>query len=191
MDATAINATGSTVQPRTDRGLASLKSEDFFRIMISELRQQDPLKPAETSDMINQVSQIRSIELSGQLSQTLAQLAQQQRTSGLSELLGKFVTAAVRGADGSESLMSGVVTGISFTSDGAGVLELDNGLTVPAADVVHVTSVEVASQRLGTDPAADAPQPAAVQQSDDKTEAAARRRSLLPPWLDLSGSLRL
>src|SRR5262245_48406532 len=97
--------------PRADRGVASLSSEDFFKIMISELRQQDPLSPAKTSDMISQVSQIRSIELSGRLTDTLDQIAGQQRTAGASDLLGKFVAAATAGPDGQALVTEGVVTG--------------------------------------------------------------------------------
>ena len=40
-----LNTAGGAAQ-RTDRGVGALKSEDFFRILITELRQQDPLQPA-------------------------------------------------------------------------------------------------------------------------------------------------
>src|SRR5438094_579914 len=96
----AATAQTSTPQTRQDRGVGSLKSADFFKIMITELQQQDPMQPSKTSDMISQVTQIRSIELSGKLTDTLDQLAAQQRTAGTSELLGKYVSAQTNNADG-------------------------------------------------------------------------------------------
>lgn len=130
------------VRERQDRGVGSLKSEDFFRIMVTELQQQDPLQPSKTSDMISQVSQIRSIELSGQLTNTLDQLAAQQRTAGTSELLGKYIVAQFEGADGQPVNTEGVVTGVRYTSDGLAILDLDNGGQTPASAVSLVTTVE-------------------------------------------------
>jgi flagellar basal-body rod modification protein FlgD len=127
---------------RRDRGISSMKSEDFFKLLVTELRQQDPFEPAKTGDMIGQVSQIRSIELSTALTSSLEQLSQQQRTAGASELLGKYVTASVPGADGRPSEVSGVVTGVRFNPDGTAVLELDSGASVMAAHVTRVTTLE-------------------------------------------------
>src|SRR5690606_6250305 len=105
---TAAVANAGAPAPQ-ERGLSSLKSEDFFRILVTEMQQQDPLAPSETSDMISQVSQIRTIELSDQLTGTLDALAQQQRTANVSGLVGKFVSAEVTAADGSKSTVQGVV----------------------------------------------------------------------------------
>ena len=142
MSITAVDATTSTTTTKTDQGLASLQSEDFFKILVTELQQQDPFEPAKTADMIGQVSQIRSIELSKNLTDALTQLTQQQHTAGTGELLGKFVTATVHGEDGSEAEISGIVTGVRFGSDGAAVLELDTGQTVLAADVTRIAAAE-------------------------------------------------
>lgn len=135
-------STAAATGVRRERGISSMKSEDFFKMLVTELRQQDPFEPAKTADMIGQVSQIRSIELSTALTGSLEQLSQQQRTAGASELLGKYVTASVPGADGRPSEVSGVVTGVRFNPDGTAVLELDSGASVMAAHVTRVTTLE-------------------------------------------------
>ena len=142
MDATTIGMAGAAPRVLPDRGLGTLKSEDFFRILVTELQHQDPLEPSKTSDMISNVSQIRSIELSGQLGNTLDTLVRQQRSAGMSDMLGKLVTARVRDAEGVESQVQGIVTGVRFAQNGTALLELDNGMTVPATDVMHVTTVD-------------------------------------------------
>lgn len=155
----AVDSPGTAAAGATqDRGLGAMRSEDFFKIMITELQQQDPLAPSSTKDMINQVSQIRSIELSKDLSRTLDALSRQQKTAGLSDLIGKFITAQVTGDDGSRSEIAGIVTGVRFGPDGAAVLELDSGQTVAATDVTKITTPQadplLAGLGLGGSPAA-------------------------------------
>jgi flagellar basal-body rod modification protein FlgD len=152
--AVASDALGihSPRQGLRDRGLESLRSEDFMRILITELQQQDPLEPSNTSDMISDVSQIRSIELSGKLTKSLEELAGRQRLTGLGELIGKYVSALVKNADGSQSQVAGVVTGVRSQPDNKTVLELDSGLSVEAARVTWITTAEqgTASSATGT-----------------------------------------
>jgi flagellar basal-body rod modification protein FlgD len=140
--ATAANAAAR------DRGLGSLKSEDFFKILITELRQQDPMEPQKSADIVNQVSQLRSIELSSQLSNTLDGLARTQRTAGTGDMLGKYVAAQVAGPDGAPVTVDGLVTGVHFNPDGAAMLELDNGQALAASDVMLVTTPEAWQARL-------------------------------------------
>lgn len=145
-----ISAVGGAAAPSRQRGLDSLKSEDFFRILVTEMQQQDPFEPNDTSDMVNQVSQIRGIELSSQLSTTLDALARQQRANGIGELIGKYVMAQPDAVDGAP--VEGLVVGVRFDEQGAAVLELDSGQFVRAADVERVTTLEQveAERALGT-----------------------------------------
>jgi flagellar basal-body rod modification protein FlgD len=184
MQTTAIDTSTVAPRPVRDRGLESLKSEDFFRILTSELAQQDPLEPAKTSEMISNVSQIRSIEVSARLADALERIARQQTMAGLSEFLGKFVSASVRGEDGTEAVVEGIVTGVRINPDGAAVLELDSGQSVAITDVKRVTTPEGAAQAAGA---------AAEGAATTSKSSAAKPASggLLPGWLSLRGSFNL
>lgn len=191
MQTSAIGQTPGTAGPTPVSGLSGLESEDFFRILVSELKQQDPFEPAKTADMISQVSQIRSIELSGQLTKTLEQMTRQQRVSGAGELIGKYVMATFGAPDGSVATIEGVVTGVRFGADGVAVLELDTGQLVRADDVTWITTLE-ALEAIG------APDEATAQTAADedgaKSDATARRRAEPqepPAGLALDTSLRL
>jgi len=183
MQVQAVGTQNARAPQRVDRGLGALRSEDFFRILVTELQQQDPFEPTKTSDMINQVAQVRAIEMSGRLNETLDALAHQQRTGEFSNLIGKYVTARVVGPDGTVQTVEGVVTGVRFDQDGVPLLELDTGDIVRARDVERITTLEVA-ELTGeeTDEAADA----------DK-QAAASRRLTRPrePWFQLDTKIRL
>ena len=156
METTAVGTTLTTPRNAAARGLGSLKSEDFFKILVTEMRQQDPFEPTKTADMISQVSQIRGIELSGQLTDTLSNMTQSQRTAGASDLIGRYVTAAVPNADGTLADVGGVVTGVRFNPDGAAILELDSGTAVLASQVTRVTANASAAQQPATAPPAGA-----------------------------------
>ncbi len=182
MPTTPISPFTPAAAPRTDRAVTGLGSADFFKLLVTELRQQDPLQPTKTADMIGQVSQIRNIELSQQLTDTLAQLSRQQRTTAAGDLLGKHVTAALTNEDGDDEVVGGVVTGIRFDSDGGAVLELDSGRAVPAASVTRISAT-----------AANAASPAgAAEPGVDKSAAASQdSEGGLFPWLSLDGSIHL
>jgi len=191
MQTSAIGQTPGTAGPTPASGLSGLESEDFFRILVSELKQQDPFEPAKTADMISQVSQIRSIELSGQLTKTLEQMTRQQRVSGAGELIGKYVMATFSAPDGSVAMIEGVVTGVRFGADGVAVLELDTGQLVRADDVTWITTLE-ALEAIGTPDEATAQ--AAADEDGAKSDATARRRAEPqepPAWPSLDTSLRL
>ena len=187
-------ASSAAASASATRGMNSMRSEDFFKILVTELQQQDPLEPAKTADMIGQVSQIRNIELSSQLNTVLTQLSRAQRVSGAGELLGKYVTASVRVQDGSTQQVSGLVTGIRFDPSGAMVLELDSGDSVLASDVTRIASQEspadpALATSAGQTPAAGT-QDAATQGAKSGSAKKQRSKGLLP-WLSLDGIFHL
>jgi flagellar basal-body rod modification protein FlgD len=178
METTAIGGASQALTGAAARGLGSLKSEDFFKILVTEMRQQDPFEPTKTSDMINQVSQIRGIELNGQLTDTLSNMARSQRTAGASELLGRFVTALVPQGDGGVAELRGLVTGVRFNPDGAAVLELDNGDAVLASQVTRVTASETAASQQSSAP----PSTAVPASPTDAVKTGTAKLKL--PWLE-------
>ncbi len=180
METSAIAGVG-VATARADRGLSSLSSEDFFRILVTEMQLQDPLSPSETSDMIGQVSQIRSIELSSKLTDTLDTLVLQQKTSSAGGLVGKYVSAEVTAANGAKSSIEGVVMAVRFDSDGSTVLELDTGEAVRMADVKHITTLEALESVLGT-PGEQAGDDEDEEAGSDLKEGQTQKPSLFDPW---------
>jgi flagellar basal-body rod modification protein FlgD len=189
MQTLAVGPPSAPVAAPPRRGLNDLKSEDFFKLLVTEMQQQDPLEPTKTADMIGQVSQIRSIELSGQLTDTLELLAKQQRILGASDLIGRFVTAVIEAPDGTQVEASGVVTGVRFDADGSAILELDTGEAVPASSVQWVTTAE---ETPAEQPNGEGTADHSSGDAQSKAEATAKTKDKGPwSWLSLDGSLRL
>lgn len=125
--------------------IGSLDSQDFFRLLISELTNQDPFEPADNQALLNQISSIREIELSSSLSDSLRELTGQQNFAASSSLIGKFVTS-LGGADG--AALSGVVVGVRFDANGQAILQLGTGGEVPIQSLASVQSVAAAAEGL-------------------------------------------
>ena len=124
---------------------AELGSEDFLRLLITQITNQDPFEPMGNAELLNQLSSIRDLELSTTLTDTLQKLAGQDRFSSASSLIGKFVSSSP-GADGLVQL--GVVLGVRFTDDGQPLLQLSDGSELPIERVLTVEAPLQAAEAL-------------------------------------------
>lgn len=130
-----------------DRGFGSLSSEEFTKIIFAELSQQDPLKPNDTSALLEQVSMIRSIESDMDLSESLGDLLNRNEFASSTGLIGQFVG----GINDRGERVADLVLSVSRTSDGP-VLNLANGSRVSIGQVDEIVSPEVAGRLLGDQP---------------------------------------
>jgi len=73
--------------------LGEVSMDDFLKLLITELQNQDPLDPMSNQEMLEQIGQIRAIESNERLTETLeaVQLGQSMATAG--SLIGRTVEA--------------------------------------------------------------------------------------------------
>ena len=83
--------TSKSVAGQSDR-LNELTMSDFIRMMVAELENQDPMNPISNTEMLQQISQMRSITSSDRLTTSIESLAMGQALSTASSLIGKTVT---------------------------------------------------------------------------------------------------
>ncbi len=105
---------------------ATLSSEQFVRIIFTELTNQDPLAPNDTSKLLDQMSSLRSIEADLQLQQKLDALVSANQFATAGSLIG----AKVSGLSEQSIRVEGVVESVLRTRDGV-VLQLLSGVRVP------------------------------------------------------------
>ncbi|MCK6485373.1 MAG: hypothetical protein HUU22_13630 [Phycisphaerae bacterium] len=161
MQTTAIDGSlaPGTTRVATTRGLNDMKTEDFFRLLITELQSQDPFKPRDSGQLVQEMSTIREMETSSALNRTLSSLAQQQRIGEAGGLIGRYVTGRVTsGSGGGESVpVEGVVIGVQFSSSGEAILVLHTGQQLPLRSVESITLVDPNSLEPQTPPATPPP----------------------------------
>ena len=115
---------------------AGIGQEDFLRILLAQLRFQDPLKPVDNQAFVAQLAQFSSLEIGRQQSEKVEQLLGMEAADQAVALIGK--TVEVRSAQGSTV---GSVTAISFRTGEPRLTLTANGTTltdIGLADVVLV-----------------------------------------------------
>ena len=87
----------ATTPPATAGGssndITSFNTDEFLKLMITELQNQDPLNPMDNSQLLNQIGQIRDIGATELLSATLASVQTGQNLATASGLIGQEIVA--------------------------------------------------------------------------------------------------
>lgn len=190
----AISSTAATTLANegvTSGSMDALTSEDFMKLLVTQLTNQDPMEPMGNEELLRQISSIRDIELSTNLSDALTRLTGQQHFSSASGLIGQYVTTT---PDASGASISGVVIGVRFNEAGDATLVLADGSETPLKNVATIEAPLQAGEALvgqnvfGVD-RRDSAEPRAVQgvvtgaRTDDQGEVVLE--------LDTGESLRL
>lgn len=114
MDAVSLLDPSSAAQPVTPNAFGQLNSEQFVKIMFTELSKQDPTKPTDSNALLQQMSSLRTIQSSIDLSKQLESLVTQNQFSAAGTLIGRYVN----GLDENYNRVTGQVISVSRTKDG-------------------------------------------------------------------------
>ena len=129
----AFDATDAAIRPAPTNRFSELSSEDFIKIIFTELSKQDPFQPNDSSALLEQLNSIRSIESDVKLQGQLKDLVFENQLSSASGMIGKFVG----GLNTENQRVAGFVVSVIRQGDGVN-LELDNGWIVPIGGVETV-----------------------------------------------------
>ena len=132
----------STVTTTTDK-TKSLGKQDFLKLLMAQLQNQDPMKPMDDTQMIAQMAQFSALEASQQLNATMQTSNNMQTVLQAGALIGKYIQA--NQADGTST--TGAVTSVGLTTT--------NGVTSPTiqingTDVDYSTITKVSSTPITT-----------------------------------------
>jgi len=91
MDAVSLLSGSSSSQSTTPNAFSQLSSEEFVKIMFTELSKQDPTKPTDSSALLEQMSSLRTIQSSVDMSRKLDSLVAQNQFSSAGTMIGRHV----------------------------------------------------------------------------------------------------
>lgn len=106
---TAANAAASA--SKTDAKKATLDYDNFLKLLITQMKNQDPTDPMDPSQQVAQLATFSQVEQSIKMNTNLESLISASSLSNASSYIGKTITSA----DGSKS---GVVASVEVTSEG-------------------------------------------------------------------------
>lgn len=135
-----VGATGSSSANATvakeDTGFNALTSEDFLKLLVTQLQNQDPLEPVGNDQLLNQLSQMRSLQSNIELGDAIKSITLNQQLSSGAAFIDRYVSGV---GDQNEEI-SGIADRVSvrngetFIGIGIQELRLDQITTVKLAD---------------------------------------------------------
>jgi len=149
-------------------GFNAMSSEEFMKIIFTELSHQDPFQPSDSSALLNQISTIRAIESDVQMMERLKSLVTENQLAAGSALIGKFVGGLTEEND----RVAGNVVAVIREGDSIS-LELDNGWLLPLANVETVLDDSLDNPGVDTagDPLASTDTPPVTTTDEDDEES--------------------
>ncbi len=111
----------------------------FLKLMVQQLKNQDPMNPTDSSAFLAQTAQFTSLEKLEAVASQSAESLTAQMAFGASGLVGRSITYT--GADGQQA--TGTVGSVRFTSNGPllGV----NGAEIAISDITKVAGTTAAT----------------------------------------------
>ena len=138
MSVSAVEMLGSTTQatPTSSDSTSTQMDKDLFlKLMVAQLRNQDPMNPQDSAEFLAQTAQFTSLEKLEAVATQGSQALAAQMAFGASSLAGRSVTYV--GEDGVTET-SGTVDSVRFGA--AGPVLTIGGVDVPLANVVTVAA---------------------------------------------------
>ncbi|MFC7320449.1 flagellar hook assembly protein FlgD [Halobacillus campisalis] len=134
-------------QTRKSTGSSDLGKDDFLKILMAQLQNQNPLDPMEDKEFVSQMAQFSSLEQMTNMSQMMEKFTNNQSLMPViqySGLIGKEVTYPEYDQEtGAVSQYNaGKVQSVS-QADGEAFLTMDNGAEVAIEDINKVAEANV------------------------------------------------
>jgi len=133
----------STNKLKSSNKLA-LKTEDFIKMMITQLQQQDPMEPAKNEQLLAQMSQIGQLQSNTLMQESLKGMVLQHQIGSAGNLIGK----QIKGLSPEGEPVAGLVNSVRV-EEGAVKLELDNGKQLALERVISIGGATAAPAAAG------------------------------------------
>jgi flagellar basal-body rod modification protein FlgD len=125
----------------TSNPKSQLKVDDFIKMMVTQLQQQDPTEPAKNGELLQQMSQIGQLQSSQALQTSLQGLVLQNNIGSASNLIGKEVEG--NNATTGEKI-TGTVKSVRVVK-GSVLLSLEDGTDLPMSNISSIAQPAAAA----------------------------------------------
>jgi len=138
---TGVSSTQNTKQElETERtsldGNNGLGQDAFFKLLITQLQNQDPLNPMEDRQFISQMAEFSSLKKTEKLYSLLENKLSSNQVIDNSNLIGKEITANIEGIE-----LKGIVDAVKSSNDKV-LAVLENGSEIEINKINQVKNVE-------------------------------------------------
>jgi flagellar basal-body rod modification protein FlgD len=104
-------AAGDGKAASSDKSAAGLNYDNFLKLLIAQMKYQDPTDPMDASQQISQLATFSQVEQSVKMNSNLQSLIQASSFSQAADMIGKTITSA-------DDKTTGVIKQVEIYSDG-------------------------------------------------------------------------
>ena len=146
----------SSAATKTNDALSNLNVNQFLKLMITQLQNQDPLNPTDNNQILQQLSSMQQISTSGKLSTTLDSVLLGQNIASASSLVGKSVTGLTDAGNTVQGVVSQVTIagGTPYLQIGQDQIQLRNVSQINGVPTTAATTPATTPAASNTDLAA-------------------------------------
>jgi flagellar basal-body rod modification protein FlgD len=127
---TAATYTASATVERGDQ----MGKDTFLKLLVAQMKYQDPSNPADTNQMMSQTATFTQVEKLTELAKQNASILALQRSTSAGAMVGQTVTYT----DDSGAARTGVVSSVRLATDTTEALATIGGLSVPLGRITDV-----------------------------------------------------
>ena len=136
-EAQSVNAFTGTAPDKLERvPMKTLGQDEFLQLLVTQMRNQDPMKPVSDTEFIAQMAQFSNLEQTKAMSSDITQLRQSNAFTQATALMGK----QIRLLTAEDTFTKGIVTDLTVRDGEVGLIV--NGKTYELGQVVSVNSEE-------------------------------------------------
>lgn len=132
VDSATLAKAGQVGEPNVRVPMKTLGQKEFLDILITQMRNQDPLKPMSDTEFIAQMAQFSNLEQTKSMQADIAKLRSGQSSQYALGLIGQEVIVS----SGEGDPTKGIVTGIQI-KDGEPIITIGDK-TYPLGDITTV-----------------------------------------------------
>jgi len=107
----SITATNNTTTTAV-KDNSVIDNDDFMTLLFAQLKNQDPMKPMDSSEMMSQIATLNSLNALLSIKESISTLNSSQTLSYATSLIGKTINAVPDASDTS-TIVTGVVTSMT------------------------------------------------------------------------------
>jgi flagellar basal-body rod modification protein FlgD len=126
----SVQAITQQSQTQTDLSKASLNYDSFLKLLLQQLKSQDPTSPVDQKETLAQLASFSNVEQTIKLNQKLDTMLNQQRVFDASSIIGKHVQSLTNATAGKVSSVEVLQGKIFAVLDTGAKLELSNDLRI-------------------------------------------------------------
>lgn len=154
--------------PGAESGLDQLGSDAFLKLLVAQVQHQDPMDPADSTEMLQQTAMFSQVQALNNLQESQQELIGFQQGQMASGMVGQQVS----GFDEAGEEITGLVEGVRFTHDGPRLQLAEGELALRDVTEVGVVPDDAPDAQPPGDTPIDEPDDSGDDLADDDADDA-------------------